>query len=231
MNRYSRLAAIPSFGEEGVRKLRESRVLVIGCGALGSHCAMGLVASGIGNICIADFDTIDLSNLQRQFFFRESETGQAKADILSTRIRELNSEVEVEVINKLVDTSLARFIFPDFDFIIDGSDNPATKYMTDSICAESGTACCIGGVRDFQGQVMSWQPGTTRYSDIYGPEPPDRPMLPCTAGGVAGPAAAIAASVQCAEAIKRIAGVGNPLYDKLFMFDLLIPETRVLEVG
>ena len=78
---------------------------------------------------------------------------------------------------------------------------------------------------------MSWQPGTTRYSDIYGPEPPEGPMLPCTAGGVAGPAAAIAASVQCAEAIKRIAGVGNPLYDKLFMFDLLIPETRVLEVG
>ena len=231
MNRYSRLAAIPSFGEDGVRRLRESSVLVIGCGALGSHCAMGLAASGIGHICIADFDTIDISNLQRQFFFRESETGQPKADILSRRIHELNSEIEVEVVKKLVDASLAKRMFPEFDFVIDGSDNPATKYMTDEICAETGIPCCIAGVRDFQGQVMSWQPGTTRYSDIYGPASGDSSMLPCSAGGVAGPAAAIAASVQCAEAIKRIAGVGNPLYDKLFMFDLLIPEAKVLDVG
>lgn len=100
--RYSRLAALPEIGQEGLKALKEASVLVIGCGALGSMCAMYLAASGIGRIGIADFDTIDISNLQRQLFFGESSLGKAKTDVLAARMKDINSEVKVEIIEGLV---------------------------------------------------------------------------------------------------------------------------------
>lgn len=227
MERYSRLTALEGIGTEGLQKLQDANVLVIGCGALGSMCAMQLAASGIGHLTIADFDTVSLSNLQRQFFFKEREIGQSKCSVLCRRIRELNSEIKVTQLCLEINDSNASIIFPEFDFIIDGSDNPATKYMTAKICNRLNVAYCIGGVRGYGGQVMSWTPGHTSYEDIYGPEASigelKRPLP------VLGSAAALTASVQVAECVKYITGGGQMLLDRLLIFDLLASSFKTMQ--
>lgn len=227
--RYSRLEALPEIGREGLQFLAASRVLVIGCGALGSMAAMYLAASGIGTVGIADFDTIDITNLQRQLFFDEQSLGQKKADVLAARMHAINSSITVEVEPSLVTEKLALGLFPKYDFIIDGSDNPATKFMTDSVCAETGTSCCIGGVGGFRGQVMSWKPGNTRYSEVFSPQECTA-FTPCGMAGVLGPAAGVVASIQAAEAIKHSARCGALLLNRLFTIDLLTLQSRTLEI-
>lgn len=218
--RYARLEALDGIGEKGIRLLRNGKVLVIGCGALGSMCAMYLAASGVGTIGIADFDTIDLSNLQRQLFFDENSLGQSKCAVLANRIKAINSEIKVRAYNELINKKSAKVIFPEYDFIIDGSDNPSTKHMTASVCAALEKSCCIGGVREFAGQVMSWAPGHTGYAELFGETPECQGLLPCSVDGVLGPAAGVTASVQASEAIKHLTGTGKMLYDRLFTFDL-----------
>lgn len=191
-------------------------------------CAMQLAASGIGHLAIADFDTISLSNLQRQFFFKEREIGQSKCKVLCQRIKELNSETNVTQICHAVSDDNASAIFPEFDFIIDGSDNPATKYMTAKMCHRFNVAYCIGGVSGYGGQVMSWIPGHTTYEEIYGlVENTDALNLPLP---VLGSSAAVAASVQVAECVKYITGGGKLLLDRLLLFDLLSATFKIMNV-
>lgn len=225
--RYSRLIGLPGVGHAGVQKLNNARVLVIGCGALGSLCSMYLAASGIGTVGIADFDTIDLSNLQRQLFFKENELGKSKCEILAERLSEINTTVKVISYRCLVNDKSARKIFPEYDFIIDGSDNPATKRMTAEVCEELNLPYCIGGVREFSGQVMTWIPGHSGYTSVFGNVNTCSAMTPCSTGGVLGPAAGIVASVQASEAIKYVANVGNLLTDKLFVFNLATPTASI----
>lgn len=219
--RYSRIAAIPEIGDEGVASINNGKVLVIGCGALGSLCAMYLAGSGVGTIGIADFDTIDISNLQRQLFFDELSLGRSKCDVLYERIRALNSEIKVNVINHLVKEDRAMELFRCYDFIIDGSDNPATKLMTARVCERIDLPYCIGGVRGFSGQVMSWSKGHAGYTEIFGDIQSCSGFTPCSVGGVIGPAAGVVASMQASEAIKHLTGKGKMLYDSLFTFDML----------
>lgn len=225
--RYSRLEMLEGIGESGVERIKNGKVLVIGCGALGSLCAMYLAASGVGTLGIADFDTIELSNLQRQLFFDEDQLGKSKAEILRQRINRFNSEIKVEVYIELITEKRAAELFLQYDFIIDGSDNPSTKNMTAKICEELALPYCIGGVREFSGQVMSWSPGHASYEDIFGDVPQCTGFTPCSLAGVLGPAAGVVASVQAAEAIKHIAGCGDMLYDKLWVFDLKKAETQI----
>lgn len=227
--RYSRLEALPEIGREGLQLLAASRVLVIGCGALGSMAAMYLAASGIGTVGIADFDTIDITNLQRQLFFDEHSLGKSKADVLAARMRALNSEIKVNVEECLVTEKKAHELFPEYDFVIDGSDNPATKFMTDRVCSDTQTPCCIGGVGGFRGQVMSWHPGATRYSEVFSPQECSA-FTPCGMAGVLGPAAGVVASIQAAEAIKHSARCGTLLLNRLFTIDLLTLQPRILEI-
>lgn len=229
--RYSRLAALPDVGDAGVDRLRHSSVFVVGCGALGSLCAMYLAASGVGRIGIADFDTIDISNLQRQLFFAESQCGDSKAVVLAERMRQLNSTTDIKIYRELITKERARALFTDYDFIIDGSDNPNTKLMTESVCAVLAKPCCIGGVSGFIGQAMSWKPGAVRWSQIFGSDIQCGGMMPCSIGGVLGPAAGVVASVQAAEAIKHITGAGDMLYNKLMMFDMLNCSATILPVS
>ena len=228
--RYSRLEVIDAIGEEGVKKLNSGKVFIVGCGALGSLCAMYLAASGIGTIGIADFDTIDATNLQRQLFFSEEAVGSLKADQLAERMRQLNSEVEVKVFKEMITPAKAENIFPDYDFIIDGSDNISTKLMTARVCEALGVAYCIGGVEAFSGQVMSWAPGHMGYADIFGEAEGCNGILPCSIAGVIGPAAGIIASYQASEAIKYISRAGKMLLDKLLMFDMYESTARVIEL-
>lgn len=228
-NRYIRIESVPDIGNSGIEKLHKGKVFVLGCGALGSLCAMYLAGSGVGHITIADFDNIDISNLQRQLFFSENNLGMSKGGILRERMNSLNSEVKVSHLSELITEAKARKIFPNFDFIIDGSDNPSTKYMTSRVCEELGIPYCIGGVREFSGQVTTWEPGKIRYSDIFGEEIPCSGFTPCSTGGIIGPAAGVAASIQASEAIKFLTGAGNLLTDRLLTFDLAKPSMSVLE--
>lgn len=229
-HRYARIEAIEGIGPEGVARLREGRVFVLGCGALGSLCSVYLAASGIGTLGIADFDTIDATNLQRQLFFDESSVGLPKAERLARRIADLNSEVAVTIYPEMITATKARDLFPLYDFIIDGSDNPATKIMTSRVCEELGIPYCIGGVQEFTGQVMSWVPGHCSYRDLFGDVASCTGLTPCSIAGVIGPAAGVVASVQAVEAIKYISGAGTLLTDRLLRFDLAAPTMEIFNL-
>lgn len=228
--RYSRLVSIPEIGGEGVRKLNASHVLMIGCGALGSMCAMYLAASGVGHLTIADFDTIDISNLQRQLFFTEQDLGRSKAQVLASRINGINSETEVTVLEKLIRSVYDLGDITAYDVIIDGSDNPHTKLLTDRLSADSDVPCVIAGVRGFECQIMTCVPGSVRYADVFGEDAAFSGFTPCSIGGVLGPTAGVAASLQCAEAVKIIAGTGKPLTDRLLAMNLLDMSVNVLSI-
>lgn len=228
--RYIRLSSLPEIGIDGVAVLSKARVLIIGCGALGSLCAMYLAASGVGSITIADFDTIDLSNLQRQLFFTEDSLGQSKARTLEQRMRAINSTVDVIVVEKMLRYDDALGIAKECDVIIDGSDNPETKLMTDRIGAVTGKPCIIAGVKEFICQIMTIGTETVRYSQIFGSSPESNGFTPCRIAGVLGPAAGVAASLQAAEAIKLITGAGEPLYNRLLNFNLLDMSVNVIPI-
>lgn len=228
--RYSRMIAIPEIGREGMEKLRKSKIMIIGCGALGSICAMYLAGAGVGEITIADFDTIDTSNLQRQLFFETSQSGKSKALTLAHRINVLNPECKVTCLQEMITADKAKDLFDGKDFIIDATDNPSSKNMTDTVCQALALPYSIGGVAGFKGQVMSWQPGCAGYSDIFSPQSVDGGFTPCSLGGVLGPAAGTIACIQASETIKHLTGAGEMLYNKIFMIDLLTMESQTLSV-
>lgn len=226
-SRYSRNERV--VGVEGQRRLRESSVLIIGCGALGSPAAMYLAGAGVGKIGLVDFDTIDPTNLQRQLFYREDEAGKSKAETLAERIRALNSETEVRVHPTLFSAKNGPEILKEYDVIIEATDNPASKYMIDEVCSSEGKPAVIGGVAEMKGQVTTYVPGHMRFSDFFPVPPEDQGMLPCEIQGVLGPAAGLVSSIQASEAIKLITGTGRPLVDRLLTVDLEEDRFNLLE--
>ena len=217
--RYSRQIAIGEIGRNGQELIRDAKVLVIGCGALGSMAAMQLAGAGIGTIGICDFDSIDISNLQRQFFYKATDCGRLKTEVLAQRIKELNPDIRLNIYNFFMSEIRAEQVFKEYDFIIDGTDNPDSKKITGEVSKKNGKACCIGGVSEFRGQIMTFTPETPRFEEFFGNASSDG-FLPCSLGGVFGPAAALCATMQASEAIKYLSGVGDLLSGKLMIFDL-----------
>lgn len=223
MNRYIAQSRLPEIGSEGQEKLKRASILIIGCGALGSSVAMYLAGAGVGNIAIADYDTIDLSNLHRQVFFREGEIGKPKADILAERMHDLNEEINIQVIRKVVTPAVLLSEGNGRDVIIDAADNPATTYMVDDFCREHDIPMSTAGVQGWKAQIFSYTPGSFSYRDIF-PCPTDEGgILPCSIAGITGPVASFAASLQAAEVIKFILGLG-PGTSTLVSADLLTGE-------
>lgn len=220
MNRYKRQMAVEGIGKEGQERLMRGSVMVIGCGALGSLAAMYLAGSGVGRIGIADFDTVDVSNLQRQLFFSEAESGKKKCSLLAERMRSLNSEITVEEHHLFLTPKVGKEILCDYDFIIDATDNPASKIMTDRLCEEIGKPCCIGGVEGFRGQLLTILPGDERYREIFADIPEDPGLTPCAIAGVMGPAAGVIASLEAMEAIKYLSGCGKLCRNRILDIDL-----------
>lgn len=216
--RYARNISVKGIGVGGQQRLLESSVFVLGCGALGSVVTSYLAGAGVGRIVIADYDTIDISNLQRQIQYREHDAGNPKATVLAERLRAINSDIEIEAVEALITPALAKELFADNDFIVDASDNPDTKYLIDHVCEELGLPYCIAGVLGFNGQIMTHVPGTARYSDFF-PESAGVGFTPCSIGGVLGPVAGIVGSIQALEAIKYITGADGLLVNRLLMVD------------
>ena len=170
LSRYSRSIMLPEIGTEGQLRLCGGKVLVVGCGALGSIVAMYLAGSGVGHISISDYDTVGLSNLQRQLSFTEHDVGALKTEATERRLRDINSGIEVLTLPEMITRSKARELFGEYDVIVECSDNPSTKYMVTDVAGEAGVPVVLGGVSGWTGQVVTLHCGGIRYRDIF----PDR---------------------------------------------------------
>lgn len=220
-HRYSRSILLSEMGEEGQIKLLNASVLVIGTGALGSIASMYLAAAGIGRIGICDFDTIDISNLQRQLSFTEGDVGKNKVDVAAVKLRQINSEIEIDVYSERLTHERAREIFAKYDIIVEASDNPPTKYIVTDVAYELGKPCVLGGVAQIRGQVMTIPPGCTSYRDLFPDAAAEGEYKPCSVAGVMGSVPGIVASIQVAEIIKLIISETIPDSSMLLSFNAM----------
>lgn len=228
--RYIAQTRLTEIGEEGQKRLSEAKVLIVGCGALGSPVAMYLAGAGVGNLLVADFDTVDISNLHRQVFYCEHDVGKCKSSILSSNIRALNSEVKVKEFKGLVTPTYLETIKNEIDIIADCADNPATTYSLQTFCKTNDIPLVIAGVTGWNVQIFSYFPGSTSFDEIF-PQPDENSgMLPCSITGITGPTAALGASVQASEIIKRITGHAAA-ESFLFIADLLRLQFDVVKTS
>nr|WP_310293519.1 molybdopterin-synthase adenylyltransferase MoeB [Paeniglutamicibacter sulfureus] len=220
--RYSRQIIIPEIGMAGQRRLKNASVLVIGAGGLGSPALLYLAAAGVGTLGIIDDDVVDLSNLQRQVIHSTAAVGELKTESAARRIRELNPLVAVKLHNQRLDTANAVELFGQYDVILDGTDNFATRYLVNDAAALAGKPYVWGSILRFDGQVsVFWDEYGPNYRDLYPTPPPPGTVPSCSEGGVFGVLCSQVGSVMVAEAIKLITGVGRTLLGRLLILDSL----------
>ncbi|MGW4463118.1 adenylyltransferase/sulfurtransferase MoeZ [Micromonospora sp. NPDC004704] len=231
IRRYSRHLIIPDVGVEGQKRLKNARVLCVGAGGLGSPALMYLAAAGVGTLGIVDFDTVDESNLQRQIIHGQSDIGRPKAESAAATVREINPLVNVVIHNTALDRDNVRELFSQYDLIVDGTDNFATRYMVNDAAVLLGKPYVWGSIYRFDGQAsVFWAEHGPCYRCLY-PEPPPPGMVPsCAEGGVLGVLCASIGSIQVTEAIKLLTGIGEPLVGRLTVYDALEMEYRKIKV-
>src|SRR3954463_9202461 len=235
VRRYSRHLIIPDVGMTGQKRLKNSRVLVIGAGGLGSPALLYLAAAGVGTLGIAEFDEVDESNLQRQIIHGQSDIGKSKAESARESIAETNPLVNVVVHDVRLDNDNVLEIFKDYDLIVDGTDNFATRYMVNDAAYFLNKPYVWGSIYRFDGQASVFWPtlegaDAPCYRCLY-PEPPPPGMVPsCAEGGVLGVLCASIGSIQVNEAIKLLTGIGEPAVGRLVIYDALELEWRKLKV-
>ena len=232
LERYSRHFVLPEFGHTAQEKLKESSVLVVGAGGLGSPVLQYLTAAGVGKIGIADFDKISLSNLQRQVLFNTLYVGGNKALTAAELLEPLNPNVQFKVFTKKLTSINALEIINAFDFVIDGTDNFPTRYLVNDACVILNKPLVYGSVHGFEGQcsVFNYK-GGPNYRDMH-PNPPDPSSVPnCAEGGVLGALAGIIGSMMAVEAIKIAGGLTPGLAGKLYIFDSLHYYNQKINLG
>ncbi|KAA8958930.1 adenylyltransferase/sulfurtransferase MoeZ [Mycobacterium sp.] len=233
--RYSRHLIIPDLGVEGQKRLKNARVLVIGAGGLGSPALLYLAAAGVGTIGVVDFDVVDESNLQRQIIHGVSDLGRSKAQSARDSIAEINPLVAVRLHEMRLEPGNAVDLFGQYDLILDGTDNFATRYLVNDAAVLAGKPYVWGSIYRFEGQVsVFWEDAPDgrgiNYRDLY-PEPPPPGLVPsCAEGGVLGVLCASIASVMSTEAIKLITGIGEPLLGRLMIYDALEMSYRTITI-
>ena len=233
--RYSRHLIIPDLGVDGQKRLKNAKVLVIGAGGLGAPTLLYLAAAGVGTIGIVDFDVVDESNLQRQIIHGVADVGRPKARSARESIAAINPLVQVRLHEFRLDSSNAVELFEQYDLIVDGTDNFATRYLVNDAAVLAAKPYVWGSIYRFEGQVsVFWEdaPGGRglNYRDLY-PEPPPAGTVPsCAEGGVLGVVCASIASVMGTEAIKLITGVGESLLGRLMIYDALEMSYRTIEI-
>ena len=222
IERYSRHLIIPDVRLEGQLRLKNSRVLCVGAGGLGSPAIMYLAAAGVGTIGILEFDTVDESNLQRQIIHRQADVGHSKAQSAADKVREINPFVTVQLHETRLTSDNAMEIFSGYDLIVDGTDNFATRYLVNDACVLLGKPYVWGSIFRFDGQAsVFWAEHGPCYRCLY-PEPPPPGMVPsCAEGGVLGVLCASIGSIQATEAIKVLTGIGEPIVGQLMIYDAL----------
>jgi sulfur-carrier protein adenylyltransferase/sulfurtransferase len=231
IRRYSRHLIIPDVGVAGQKRLKNAKVLVVGAGGLGSPALMYLAAAGVGTLGIVEFDTVDESNLQRQIIHGQSDIGRPKAESARDSILEINPYVTVNIHGEPLTRDNAMQIFADYDLIVDGTDNFATRYLVNDAAVLLGKPYVWGSIYRFDGQAsVFWAEYGPCYRCLY-PEPPPPGMVPsCAEGGVLGVLCASIGSIQVTEAIKLLAGIGEPLLGRLMVYDALEMNYRTVKV-
>lgn len=233
--RYSRHLIIPDLGVDGQKRLKNAKVLVIGAGGLGSPTLLYLAAAGVGTIGIVEFDVVDESNLQRQIIHGQSDIGRSKAQSARDSVLEINPLVEVRLHELRLDPENAVELFQQYDLILDGTDNFATRYLVNDAAVLAHKPYVWGSIYRFEGQVsVFWEDAPDglglNYRDLY-PEPPPPGMVPsCAEGGVLGILCASIASVMGTEAIKLITGIGDSLLGRLMVYDALDMTYRTIKI-
>jgi adenylyltransferase/sulfurtransferase len=229
--RYSRHLILPDVGIDGQRKLKAGRILLIGAGGLGSPLALYLAAAGVGTLGIVDFDVVDVSNLQRQVLHGTKDVGRPKLESAVDRLRDVNPHVHVEPYETRLTSANALDIIRDYDVVIDGTDNFATRYLTNDACVLLGKPNVYGSIFRFEGQasVFALEEGPC-YRCLF-PEPPPPGLVPsCAEGGVLGVLPGLVGTIQATEGIKLILGVGEPLVGRLLLIDALSMRFRTVRL-
>ena len=235
--RYSRHILLPEFGEEGQLKLKNASVLVIGAGGLGSPVLLYLTAAGVGNIGIADFDEVDLSNLQRQILFSEDDIGESKANAALLKLKALNPHISFNIHEEKLTSKNALEVIEDYDIIADGSDNFPTRYLINDACVILDKPYVYASIYRHEGQVSVFNfidvegERGPNYRDLFPVPPPPNMVSSCAEGGVIGVLAGIIGSMQASEVIKIITGIGTTLSGRLFIIDTLSFETQTIKLG
>jgi adenylyltransferase/sulfurtransferase len=231
VRRYSRHLIIPDVAMAGQKRLKNAKVLCVGAGGLGSPALMYLAAAGVGTLGIVEFDVVDESNLQRQIIHGQSDVGRSKALSARDSVREINPFVTVNLHEVRLDSSNAMDLFAQYDLIVDGTDNFATRYLVNDACVLLHKPYVWGSIYRFDGQAsVFWADQGPCYRCLY-PEPPPPGMVPsCAEGGVLGVLCASIGSIQVNEAIKLITGIGRPLVGSLMVYDALETEYRKITV-
>ena len=229
--RYSRHLILPDVGVDGQRKLKAGRILLIGAGGLGSPLALYLAAAGVGTLGLVDFDVVDVSNLQRQVLHGTKDIGRPKLESARERIHDVNPHVHVEPYETRLTSENALDIIRDYDVVIDGTDNFATRYLTNDACVLLGKPNVYGSIFRFEGQasVFALEEGPC-YRCLF-PEPPPPGLVPsCAEGGVLGVLPGLVGTIQATEGIKLILGVGESLVGRLLLIDALTMRFRTVRL-
>lgn len=231
VRRYSRHLIIPDVGMAGQKRLKNAKVLCVGAGGLGSPALLYLAAAGVGTLGIVEFDVVDESNLQRQVIHGQSDVGRSKAESARDSVKEINPYVDVVLHEERLDNSNVMEIFSGYDLIVDGTDNFATRYLVNDAAVLLGKPYVWGSIYRFDGQAsVFWAEHGPCYRCLY-PEAPPPGMVPsCAEGGVLGVLCASIGSIQVNEAIKLLAGIGEPLVGRLMIYDALEMNYRQVKV-
>ncbi|AVM51848.1 adenylyltransferase/sulfurtransferase [Bacteroides zoogleoformans] len=231
MGRYDRQISLPELGESGQQKLSNAKVLIVGVGGLGSPIALYLAGAGVGVLGLVDDDVVSISNLQRQVLYSESEVGQPKVVCAARRLQALNSSVEVRPFSFRLDKENAAALIDDYDLVVDGCDNFATRYLLNDTCIALGKPYVYGAIQGFEGQVSVFGCGECckTYRDLY-PDEEEALLMSTFDKSVVGVTPAIVGSVEANEALKLICGYGEPLIGRLWTIDLRTMQSYILSL-
>ena len=228
--RYSRHMIMGQVGSIGQRKLRNAKVLIVGAGGLGSPVAIYLALAGVGTVGIVEFDTVDLSNLQRQLLHQTPDVGKSKLQSAIETLNAYNPHVTVVPHNAPLTSDNAMDIIPNYDIIVNGADNFATRYLVNDAAYLAGKTLVDGSILLFDGQATVFKPGHGCYRCLY-PAPPPPGLVPsCAEAGVLGAITGIIGSIQATEVFKQILDIGEPLLNRLLLVDALTMEFRTMKL-
>ena len=231
LQRYARHLILPHVELAGQRKLKAARILVIGAGGLGSPVALYLAAAGVGTLGLVDFDVVDVTNLQRQLLHGTGDVGRSKLDSARDRLREVNPHVHVETYDTRLTSANALDILREYDLIVDGTDNFATRYLTNDACVLLGKPNVYGSIFRFEGQASVFSTADGPCYRCLFPEPPPPGLVPsCAEGGVLGVLPGMIGTIQAAEALKLALGAGSSLAGRLLLVDALTMEFRTVKL-
>nr|NIP78184.1 molybdopterin-synthase adenylyltransferase MoeB [Gemmatimonadota bacterium]NIQ52558.1 molybdopterin-synthase adenylyltransferase MoeB [Gemmatimonadota bacterium]NIU72696.1 molybdopterin-synthase adenylyltransferase MoeB [Gammaproteobacteria bacterium]NIX43102.1 molybdopterin-synthase adenylyltransferase MoeB [Gemmatimonadota bacterium]NIY07264.1 molybdopterin-synthase adenylyltransferase MoeB [Gemmatimonadota bacterium] len=228
---YARHLVLDQVGEEGQRRLKEAKVLVVGAGGLGSPVSLYLAAAGVGTLGLVDFDDVDASNLQRQVLYGESDLGRPKLEAAVERLRDLNPHIAVVPHAARLTSDNALDIIRDYDIVVDGTDNFPTRYLVNDACVLLGKRNVYGSILKFEGQVSVFGGDDAPCYRCLFRQPPPPGLVPnCAEGGVLGVLPGVIGSLQALETVKLITGAGEPLIGRLLLFDGLGMKWREMKL-